>query len=194
MKKGKYSFFSDIYTAIVMALLTLMAWYALGLMIVWGIVDPPTIAEFFPQLFLFLLALFGSVFFTMMLSRSTEIIELTEDGVTIKRLYKKSVHKSYKEYPFFKIGYYTEFGMPRYFLVMCSHYISPEEVCHINMISSSEDCIKIKISSGRCRKLMKIFPEDLAKKLKDNMTPDGKFYFDAKAYLKRQQMRKKKKK
>ena len=175
--------------------MTLTGWVAFGFIVYGTFVHIyKSAGDIFAYILLAVSLLSGSIFLTIMLSRLTERIVISKEGITIKRLYKKSIHKSYKEYPFFKIGYYTEFGMPRYFLVMCSHYISLEELCHINMISSSEDCIKIKISSGRCRKLMKIFPEDLAKKLKENMTPDGKFYFDAKAYLKRQQMRKKKKK
>ena len=189
----KYSFFSDTYMAIGMTILTLTGWCLFVVMLYSLIEAPSTGGDLICQIFLLVFSIFGSIFLTIMLSRSTERIVISEEGITIKRLYKKSIHKSYKEYPFFKIAYYTEFVTRRYFLVMCSYYLSPEELSHINCIVPDENCIKIKISTRRCRKLLKILPEDLAKKLKENMTPTGKFCFDAQGYMKRQEAARKKK-
>ena len=193
--RKKYSFFCDTYMAIGMTILTLTGWVAFGFMVYWPIAytTPMSAGNIFAHIFLIISCLSGSIFFTIMLSRFTERIVISEEGITIKRLYKKSIHKSYKEYPFFKIAYYTEFVSRRYFLVMCSYYLSPEELSHINCIVPDENCIKIKISTRRCRKLLKILPEDLAKKLKENMTPTGKFCFDAQAYMKRREAARKKK-
>ena len=113
-----------------------------------------------------IVALFNVAVLIWVSPRFYSFIIFDNEGIQFNEITQKSIKKSYGEFPVIKIAYYTHFFSNRYFLILSSRLLTPFELSHVNQITVSEDCIKIKIGKRRYKKLLRILPVPQIKKLK----------------------------
>ena len=98
------------------------------------------------------------------------------DGVIIKIPFKKSVVKSYTDFPYIRIGAYfhgvagTPLGSWRKFIVFSDRSLEKNELSGINNVVCSNKLIKIKFSERTYQKLCAILPPNSLSMLERELT------------------------
>ena len=86
-------------------------------------------------------------------------VELDDEGISLKYLFKRTQKNNYSEYPYFQIGYYMHIVKPRIFVVISKKGLTPNEIVHINSVGISEDTVKISLNKRRAKMLLEVLPE-----------------------------------
>ena len=89
---------------------------------------------------------------------------LTNKEILLYIPYKKTIKKTYDDFPFCNIGFYSQntkgvIGHNRYFMVLSQEKLG-EELQNINLICNSEKIIKIKFNKKNCNLLLSILPDE----------------------------------
>ena len=134
-----------------------------------SIVDPPEDSLSVQIIWAVLLAGFYVGIF-LSLPRLYSVITLSNDGITFKTLFHKSISQSYNYYPYVYSAKYFHGNMAHIgqwvnFIIVSHSPLSRENLLHANHLANSKEIIKIKFSQKTYKKLYDIFPSSHQRKL-----------------------------
>ena len=132
------------------------------------VINPPEDINLIRGWFIFLgVAMIGAGLLCM--PRWLQIITFEKDVIKFKMAFHKEVVKTYSNYQFVYLAYYSHLGLPVNFIVLSKRKLNQNELENINLVKSNEQIIKIKYSAKTIIKLKQVLTEkqknQLAKQL-----------------------------
>ncbi len=112
------------------------------------------------------------------ISENICLLTLSDDSVSLRRLFHKDVSIPYKRFINIYHGRYFHgnivgMGMWVHFIVFSQNYISPENLSHINQLRNSEVAFKIRLTKRNYNKLCSILPSNCRRKMDASLANAG---------------------
>jgi len=114
----------------------------------------------------------GCILYFLLASMSNRIFDyvlIDSKGITYKAPFKKKVTGEFKLYTHMYLGWYSHCGFPVLFVIFARHFIKDSVLSNANLIVSSKNIIKVRLTKRTYKKLISILPPNLIKRLNDQL-------------------------